>query len=154
MRGVAKKMLGGFLVLSAVLGSFSVPAAADTPDTAVSWDLFEGRAENYESDFKISSGYDVSSDVVFQDGYVKIQKGNEIELGKGKYLWLCPGEKVDLPEDTPFTAETTLRMAGEVKKERGERRFRQGWGLMRKIQMENFIRCICTMAMGMAAGFL
>lgn len=114
MKGAAKKMLGGFLALTAVLGSFSVPAAAATPDTAGSWDLFDGRAENYELDFKISSGYDVSSDVICQDGYVNIQKGNEIELGKGKYLWLCPREAVDLPEDTPFTAETTLRMAGEV----------------------------------------
>ena len=71
----SKEDVGRFFALTAVLGSFSVPAAAATPDTGGELGLFllDGRAENYESDFKISSGYNVSSDYC-QDGYVNIQR--------------------------------------------------------------------------------
>ena len=107
-------MLLGVSQFSSLTASAEEPNAETVQDT--SWNLLDKTMDNYTADWKVVKGKE-DGIVTQKEGYVNIEKGNDssAQLGNpGPYIWLCPNTNIDLPADGTFSAEVTLRMAGEV----------------------------------------
>ena len=115
------KKIALLLVVTMLLNLMPVSAMA-APEDSSSWDLIDSTMEDYTKNWKTSKG-NLAGTVTQKDGYVNILKTDEETVNPsngGAYTWLVPQDGVDLPEDQPFTAEVTLRMAGETTGKTGE----------------------------------
>ena len=90
----------------------------DQPLQPLAWDLLDSSLETgYTSEWKVSRGS--AGTVTQKGGFVNILKSDSEKAEippspPGPYIWLVPQATPTLPTDQPFTAEVTLRMAGET----------------------------------------
>ena len=108
------------LVLALLLSL--LPAPATVAYAASQWDLLEcDLSTDGLSAMKVAQG--TAGSVTQMEGYVNISKTNDEPAesnNKGAYVWLVPDSMPQLPTDTPFTAEATLRVAGATEYRAGQ----------------------------------